>query len=82
MKKLILIFSMLLLVCTCFTACGLKHDTITVYNRSGWVFDDIRIDTPSGYFYNAHEKLIVDNETVCVTIYFRKLQNGNWEERR
>ena len=81
MKKKILVvlglFSILSL-----SACKLEHDHIQIYNKTDWVSDDIDIDVKNGYFYEDHEKFIVDDDTIAVTIYFtNKNEEEQWEKR-
>ena len=78
-RKIITIF--LIFICLCLTGCELPkndHDTITIYNKTPATADNIRIDTKDGYFYNRHEKFIVDENEIGVTIYFRKDLEDDW----
>lgn len=70
MKKKLIMSLGLLCLCLCLTGCDNKHDVADVYNKKNWVFDNIIIETEDGYFYDGHEKFIVDGNTVGVTIYF------------
>ena len=55
---------------TMLVGCDNKNDCVTINNKSELIFDDVKIGTPSGYFYKSHEKFTVDNDTIAVTIYF------------
>lgn len=70
MKKKLCVFVIVCLICSCFTGCQHHHDTIDVYNKSEWVFDNVNIKIKDGYFYDRHEKFTVDENTIGVTIYF------------
>lgn len=65
------------LFCLCMVGCTNENDFVSVCNKSSLVFDDVNIDIKDGYFYNKHEKTIVDDNTVALTIYFTK--NDGWE---
>ena len=79
MKKKIMLFTTLISICLCFSACGKHGDNIEIYNKSSTIFDNINIEIKEGYFYDRHEKFTVDDNTVAVTIYFTKSKDGNWE---
>ena len=76
MKKKIILF---LIICSCLYSVGCKkeNDIIEVKNKSSLTIDNIFIEIKAGYFYDRHEKFIVDNNTVGVTIYFSN-DNGTW----
>ena len=76
MKRKILLF-LICLTCLFFVGCNNKHDTVEIWNKTDFVFDDIIIDIKSGYFYDRHEKFVVNENTVGVTIYFMK-KNTEW----
>lgn len=83
MKKKILLILGLIYICICLSSCGTNiHDTITIYNKSSTEFDNIKIDTKDGYFYDEHEKFTVDDNTIGVTIYFSKLDEGSWDNEK
>ena len=80
MKKLVLLTTvavLILLLCGCVN----KNDCVEVWNRSSTVFDNIGIKIKSGYFYDRHEKFIVDENTVGVTVYFSHDDNDEWEAK-
>ena len=77
MKRLICLPFVLLLMLS-LTACENKCDTIDIYNKSDWVFDNINIEIKEGYFYQSHETFAVDENTVGVTVYFSNKDN-EWE---
>lgn len=82
MKKKILVTILGLLAILSLGACENEHDKIEVYNKTDWVFDNINIDIKDGYFYEDHEKFIVDDDTIAVTIYFtNKSEEEMWEKR-
>lgn len=82
MKKKILVTILGLLAILSLGACENEHDKIEVYNKENWVFDDINIDIKDGYFYEDHEKFIIDDNTIAVTIYFtNKSEEEKWEKR-
>ena len=78
MKKLFLLTALIILILL-LCGCGNTHDTINIYNKSTTVFDDIFIDAKDGYFYDRHEKFIVDENSIGVTVYFSKIEDGEWE---
>ena len=76
MKKLILLtiaIVLILLLCSCQN----EQDYIDIYNRNSSVFDNVQIEIKTGYFYNTHEKFMVDEDTVGVTVYFSK-EDTEW----
>lgn len=77
MKKLILLATVILLV---LSLCGCENtgDCVEVWNRNCTIFDNIEIKVKDGYFYDTHEKFIVDENTVGVTVYFSK-DTDIWE---
>lgn len=78
MKKLIfMLTTMSLLLSLC--GCTNENDHIAIYNRSDYIFDDINIPIIEGFFYDRHEKFAVDNNTVGVTVYFSRIDEGGWE---
>lgn len=82
MKKKIILFLMVCLICLCLTGCAdkaNKHDWIEIANRTSWIFDNIHIETKDGYFYTEHEKFTVDENTIGVTIYFSKEKDDGWD---
>lgn len=83
MKKqkngLLTIYSTGALICTMLFllgGCGNKYDSVSVRNRTTWNMDDIIIEAPEGYFYQRHEKIRVDDNTITLTIYFSKEDDG------
>ena len=74
MKKI----TLFLMLCLCLTGCKHKHDTISVWNREDWIFDNVTIKTKDGYFYCKHEKFTVDENTIGVTIYFTNGMEDTW----
>ena len=81
MKKKITLLLCLVGVCMCLAGCQHKHDTIEIYNKSDWIFDDVTIETKDGYFYESHEKFTVDENTIAVTIYFSTSEKDTWDQR-
>ena len=79
MKRKILLFFTLCLLCLFFTGCRHEHDKIEVWNKSDWIFDNIQIETMDGYFYDHHEKFTVDENKIGVTIYFSK-EDAAWDD--
>lgn len=82
MKKLLCIFIAIMLV-SVLCACRNKHDHVQISNKDDTIFDDVNIDIIDGYFYASHEKFIVDEHTVGITVYFT--DNGNdagWKKVR
>lgn len=79
-KKLLLLILCVILICFCFTGCENKKDTVTIYNKSKYVFDDIIIEIKDDYFYDSHEKFTVDENTIGVTIYFsNEDEDDSWD---
>lgn len=78
MKRKIAIILIVCLLCLCLTGCKHKHDTVTMYNRSANSFDNIKIEVKDGYFYDRHEKFVVDENTIGLTIYFSS-DDGSWD---
>lgn len=73
MKKIISLTLIICIISTCFIGCGAeKTDGVTIYNRSYTNFDNIYVEVKAGYFYDKHEKFVVDENTVGLTIYFTK----------
>lgn len=70
MKKKLIPLIAALLACLCLTGCKNKSDYVEIYNKSGWIFDDVNIEVKSGYFYKKHETFVVDENTIGLTIYF------------
>ena len=83
MKKKILIILGLICICICLSSCAThKHDKIDIWNKSTTNFDNVTINTKDGYFYDRHEKFTVDDNTIGVTIYFTKLDEGSWDNKK
>lgn len=78
MKKKISLFLIICSICLCLTGCENKHDAVEIYNREGWVFDNVTIKIKDGYFYDSHEKFTVDENTIGLTIYFSKDVEEAW----
>ena len=78
MKKLICITIIIVLTFS-LSGCQNKQDTIEIYGRNSSVFDNNMIEIKQGYFYDKHEKFTVDENTVGVTVYFSKEDDGEWE---
>ena len=78
MKRKIALFLIICLSCLCLTGCKNKHDTVVIHNKDAEVFDNIKIEVKDGYFYDRHEKFVVDENTIGLTIYF-SADNGSWE---
>lgn len=80
MKKLIFLMLITVLIVS---LCGCKNstDTIDIHNKSTMVFDNVMISIKAGYYYDKHEKFTVDEDTVGVTIYFSKENDGEWESK-
>ena len=76
MKKKIALFLIMCLICLCFVGCQNKGDYIDIHNKDAIIFDNVGLEIPSGYFYDSHEKFIVDENTVAVTIYFSSETDG------
>lgn len=79
MKKKMSLFLVVCLFCLCLVGCVNKHDTIEIYNKTDWVFDNINIEIKDGYFYDKHEKFTVDENTIGVTIYFSTEEDDSWD---
>ena len=77
-----LLFLCLMGMCSCLTGCNKKHDTVEIYNKTDWGFDNIVIDTKDGYFYKSHEKFTVDDNTIGVTIYFSTSEEDTWDNKK
>lgn len=77
MRKLLLV-PIILLTFIITVGCENKHDIVEIYNKSGWIFDDIQIEIMDGFFYDRHEKFTVDENRIAVTIYFSK-EGTSWE---
>ena len=78
MKNKIILFLIICLTCLCLGGCGKENDSIEVKNKSMFTDDNIFIKIKDGYFYDRHEKFIVDENTVGVTIYFSN-DNDTWD---
>lgn len=77
MKKTLIVS--LFLIFLGLTGCKNAHDTIIVNNKSELILDDIMIYTPDGYFYENHEKFVVDENKIGLTIYFVTDGNEGWD---
>lgn len=83
MKKKILLLLSMCMTFLCLTGCDDKneYDMIHIYRVNCELLDthttDIKIK--DGYFYYKHEKFIVDENTIGLTIYFSKNAEGAWE---
>ena len=79
MKKT-LIFA-LFLIFLGLTGCKNEHDTIEVYYKTDSTFDNVLFHTPNGYFYESHEKFVVDENKIGITIYFVTDGNEGWGDK-
>lgn len=79
MKKTLIVA--LFLIFLGLTGCKNTHDTIEIYNKISNVFDNINIKTPDGYFYENHEKFVVDENKIGITIYFVTDGNEGWNDK-
>lgn len=79
MKKRLSLFFIVCLICLCLTGCNNEYDTVTIYYKTVWTFDDINIKIKDGYFYDNHEKFTVDENTIGLTIYFSNNVEDTWE---
>lgn len=79
MKKKLLLFFIVCLICLCLTGCINEHDVVVIYYKTDWVSDNIEIKIKDGYFYNSHEKFTVDENTIGLTIYFSNNVEEVWE---
>lgn len=80
MKKKVLLFLMMGLMCLCLAGCCENpHDTVTIYNKNAAVFDNISIPVKDGYFYDDYEKFTVDEDTIGITIYFSADSDDTWD---
>ena len=78
MIKKIILTLVIIFICVSTSSCKNKYDTIDIYNKRSLIFDNIKIDTKEGYFYNRHEKFTVDSNTIGITIYFSKDEEDEW----
>ena len=83
LKKKVIVFLSLICLCLCMVGCAQnnKHDTVEIYNKTDVIFDNIKIDAKDGYFYDRHEKFIVDDDTIGITIYFSATEEDNWDNK-
>lgn len=84
LKKKVIVFLSLICLCLCLTGCiakNNKHDTVEIYNKTDVIFDNIKIDTKDGYFYDNHEKFTVDDDTIGITIYFSTTEEDSWDNK-
>jgi hypothetical protein len=83
LKKKVIVFLSLICLCLCMAGCAPnnKHDTVEIYNKTGIIFDNIKIDTKDGYFYDRHEKFTVDDNTIGITIYFSTTEEDTWDNK-
>ena len=79
MKKKVFLVLIMCLICLYCTGCQNKADGIEIHNKQPHIFDNIRIEIKSGYFYDGHEKFTVDENTIGVTIYFSQDEFGAWD---
>lgn len=78
MKRKMTVFLIACLSCLCLTSCKNKHDAVVIRNKGAEAFDNIVIEVKDGYFYDRHEKFVVDENTIGLTIYF-SADDGSWE---
>ena len=82
LKKKLILFLCLIGMCSCVTGCSEnEYDTVKIWNKSSWVFDNITINTKYGYFYDSNEKFTVDDNTIGVTIYFSTSEEDTWDNK-
>lgn len=79
MKKRLSLFFIVCLICLCLIGCSNERDMVAIYYKSSWVFDNIVIEIKDGYFYDSHDKFIVDENTIGLTIYFSNSVEDTWE---
>lgn len=79
MNKKVSLFLIICSICLCLTGCKNEHDTVEMYYRNDWKFDNITIKIKDGYFYDNHEKFTVDENTIGLTIYFSKDAEDTWD---
>lgn len=79
MKKKLSLFFTACLICLCLTGCDNEHDIVEIHYKTDWVFDNIKIKAKDGYFYDSHDKFIVDENTIGLTIYFSNNVEDTWE---
>jgi hypothetical protein len=78
MKKIVIVL-IASMISLCFVGCARKHDTVVMYGESQLVFDDTTIEVKDGYFYDRHEKFMVDENKIGLTIYFTKDADDSWD---
>lgn len=65
MKKIILLtLSSILLL----SGCKHKSETVKLWSKSEWIFDNITISAPQGYFTNSYEWVKIDDHTMQLII--------------
>ena len=65
MKKIILLTLCLTLL---LTGCKNKSETVELWGKSDWIFDNINISAPQGYFTNGYEWVEIDDHTMQLII--------------
>lgn len=70
MKKKLLLLITACLACLCLEGCMRSGDYIDIYNKSDFIYDNIKIEVKSGYYYKNHKMFAVDGNTIGLTIYF------------
>lgn len=79
-NKIFLMMFLSFIIFSLCAACSYAKNSITITNKTSWIFDNINIPVKEGYFYDTHDKFTVDEDTVGVTIYFTKEKAlDNWE---
>jgi hypothetical protein len=73
MRKKLAVFLITCLTCSFLIGCDEyknEHDTVILHNKRPNAFDNITIEVKDGYFYDSHEKYIIDDNTISLVIYF------------
>lgn len=78
-KKLIITAIIIFFLGVSSGCCTSENDRIEIWNKSKYIFDDINIQIKDGYFYDKHEKFMVDDNTIGVTIFFVNENGDEWK---
>lgn len=73
----LLLAFMLLALCGC-ESCKNDRDYVNINGKSIWIFDDVSIELPHGYFLSDYEKHRINDDTVELTLIFTNETEDEW----
>lgn len=79
MTKKLFVIAIIMFSFGVLSGCSTKeHDCIVIHNKGISIFDDITVSVKDGYFYDRHDKFVVDENTVAVTVFFVNENGDEW----